>query len=159
MEMSRPSGFSPPNSFKVLGLFALAFVLGGCVSGEDQPGAAASPAFTGSIPVSSARPKGISDRDVVLAAVSASPAAGAGPAGTPWANAATGTTGVISQVVEAGAAGQACRAFQTSRHSYDGVGLYVGEACRTPGGPWRLIEFRPKRGADALTGADGTATG
>lgn len=158
-EMSRPSGSSPPNSVKVLGLFALALVLGGCVSGGKEPGAAASPAFTGSIPVSSAKPRGVSDGDAVLAAVSASTASGTGVTGIPWANAATGTTGVVSQLVEIAAAGRTCRIFQTSRHSYDGITLYFGEACRTPGSPWRLIEFRPKVGSDALTGPDGTATG
>ena len=81
------------------------------------------------------------------------------PAGFPWANAGTGTTGVISQLVETGAAEKTCRIFQTSRHGYDGISLYVGEACRSSGTPWRLIEFRPKRGSDALAAADDMATG
>ena len=150
-----------PNYLKVLGLFALTLALGGCVSGDGSAGAPASPLFTGSIPVSPAGPKDVSDRDVVRAAVSAPDAAAGATAGIPWANASTGTTGVISQIVEADVGGETCRTFQTSRHGYDGVVLFVGQACRTPGGAWRMIEFRPKRGADTTGRPDGTgaATG
>ena len=158
MEMSRPRSDVRPEWLPAVGICVLALTLCGCVSGESEPGPAA-PAFTGSIPVSSANPNGPSDRDAVLAAVSAPSATVAGTQGMPWANAATGTNGVVSRVVETSAAGTTCRMFETSRHSYDGIARYVGEACRPSGSRWRLIEFRPKRGSDALTGPDGTATG
>lgn len=158
-EKSRPGGSSKPVSLTVLGLLVLAFPLGGCVSDGGPTASTPSPAYTGSIPVSTAPADKVSDRDVVRAAVTGPETVGATI--IPWANAATGTTGVISQVVEQTVAGRTCRSFQTSRHSYNGISLYVGEACRPAGGDWRLIEFRPRRGADTLNRPDGTgvATG
>lgn len=148
--MSRPGGFPRPDSVGVLGLFALVLMLGGCVAGGDTAEQASTPVYTGSIPVSPAKPENVADRDLVRAAVAASGAVEAGRAGIPWANAATGTTGVITQIVETETGGETCRSFETSRHGYEGIAMYVGEACGAPGGAWRLIEFRPKRGADSL---------
>lgn len=71
----------------------------------------------------------------------------------PWANPATGSVGVISYVEEVQAASRTCRRFETSRHSYDGIALFVGETCRAPGTVWQLMSFGPKMQAAARRGA------
>ena len=159
--MSRPGGQLQPVSARVLGILFLAAILGGCVSDGDRAETTPSPILTGSIPVSPSGEEAVSDQDVVQAAISRTAADGTVGAGIPWANPATGTTGVISNVVEASVDGRTCRRFQTSRHSFDGVAIYVGQACRSQDAAWQLIEFRPKRGSDALPPGDGTraATG
>ncbi len=60
-----------------------------------------------------------------------------------WANSDTGSRGTISSVSETNAAGALCRTFTVSRESYDGVGLYKGEACIADQGAWRMREFAP----------------
>lgn len=60
-----------------------------------------------------------------------------------WANADTGSRGTISGVSETKAAGVLCRTFTASRESYDGVGLYKGEACRGDQGNWHIQAFEP----------------
>jgi hypothetical protein len=60
-----------------------------------------------------------------------------------WANTETGSRGTISSVSESRAAGVLCRTFTASRESYDGVGLYQGEACLGDRGAWRMREFKP----------------
>ncbi|MEO1747379.1 MAG: RT0821/Lpp0805 family surface protein [Pseudomonadota bacterium] len=56
--------------------------------------------------------------------------------GASWANAATGTSGRITDIVERDVAGQKCRAFKATRRSYDGVSLYQGEVCLDPRNGW-----------------------
>ncbi|MEL6201526.1 MAG: RT0821/Lpp0805 family surface protein [Pseudomonadota bacterium] len=56
--------------------------------------------------------------------------------GANWANAATGTSGRITDIVERDVAGQTCRAFKATRRSYDGVSLYQGEVCLDPRNGW-----------------------
>jgi surface antigen len=60
-----------------------------------------------------------------------------------WANTDTGSRGTISGVSETKAAGVLCRTFTASRESYDGVGLYKGEACRGDQGSWHIQTFEP----------------
>lgn len=73
--------------------------------------------------------------------------------GIPWANPATGSAGVISYVEEIKAESFTCRKFETSRHSYDGIALFVGETCRAPGEGWRVMSFAPKSPAENMPGA------
>ncbi|KAA6204453.1 MAG: hypothetical protein DU429_08035 [Candidatus Tokpelaia sp.] len=61
-----------------------------------------------------------------------------------WENTATGSRGIISALGQPGkgkAAGT-CRLFQTTRESFDGIGLYKGEACRYGRQPWVLSFLR-----------------
>lgn len=60
-----------------------------------------------------------------------------------WANSETGSRGTISGVAETKAAGMLCRTFTASRQSYDGVGLYKGEACQGGQGGWHMQAFEP----------------
>jgi surface antigen len=59
----------------------------------------------------------------------------------PWANAATGSAGVVSTIKEARNAGHVCREFTTTRHSYEGIAMFSGQACLTGKGDWLLTAF------------------
>jgi surface antigen len=63
--------------------------------------------------------------------------------GTPisWANADTGSQGLISAVGEYQEQGRKCRRFQVSRESFSGVALYRGDVCLETGGNWSLRAF------------------
>lgn len=60
-----------------------------------------------------------------------------------WANPATGSQGVINQLVEVQKADGLCREFKTSRQAFNGVSLYQGEACLQKGGDWLVKSFAP----------------
>lgn len=59
----------------------------------------------------------------------------------PWANADTGSRGQISDVAEIKGKGTLCRRFSASRESFDGVGMFKGEACMVSAGIWRMQSF------------------
>jgi len=61
-----------------------------------------------------------------------------------WSNMATGTSGTISAVEQTAQRGKICRSFQTTRQSYDGIGLYQGKACKYKTDPWRLVYLTAK---------------
>lgn len=61
----------------------------------------------------------------------------------PWANASTGSAGVISAIQEQTAgSGSVCRHFQTSRHSYRGISKFRGQTCLDGDGRWQLMQFQ-----------------
>jgi hypothetical protein len=62
----------------------------------------------------------------------------------PWANAATGSAGVVTGINEERGLGFVCRNFQTTRHSFDGVASYAGQACLSEAGEWLLTRFDQK---------------
>lgn len=62
----------------------------------------------------------------------------------PWANASTGSAGVIDTIVENDASGQVCRQFRTTRHAYDGIANFYGKACMADGGEWQVLSFQPQ---------------
>ncbi|MBT9288410.1 RT0821/Lpp0805 family surface protein [Prosthecodimorpha staleyi] len=59
-----------------------------------------------------------------------------------WANAETGNSGTISDVIASGRAGGACKGFNTTVSSVDGVRLYRGQLCRRASG-WELTSVEP----------------
>jgi hypothetical protein len=59
----------------------------------------------------------------------------------PWANAETGARGQISGIAEIKGKGTLCRTFSATRESFDGVGMYKGEACMVASGAWRMLSF------------------
>ncbi|MBC7285217.1 RT0821/Lpp0805 family surface protein [Hoeflea sp.] len=59
----------------------------------------------------------------------------------PWSNPLTGSAGVISSLKTVTDGARTCRLFQTTRHGYDGVGLFDGRACRRPDGDWDLVSL------------------
>ncbi|MDV4180119.1 RT0821/Lpp0805 family surface protein [Rhizobium brockwellii] len=62
----------------------------------------------------------------------------------PWANASTGSAGVIDTIVENNESGQVCRQFRTTRHSYVGIAKFYGKTCLVGGGNWQLLSFQPE---------------
>jgi hypothetical protein len=60
----------------------------------------------------------------------------------PWANASTGSAGVIDTIVENERSGQVCRQFRTSRHAYDGIATFYGKTCLVDGADWQLLSFQ-----------------
>jgi hypothetical protein len=62
----------------------------------------------------------------------------------PWANASTGSAGVIDTIVENTDSGQVCRQFRTTRHSYVGIAKFYGKTCLVGGGNWQLLSFQPE---------------
>lgn len=60
----------------------------------------------------------------------------------PWANASTGSAGVIDAIVENESSGQVCRQFRTSRHAYDGIATFYGKTCLIDGADWQLLSFQ-----------------
>ena len=59
----------------------------------------------------------------------------------PWANAETGARGQVTAIVETKGKGTLCRSFSATRESFDGVGMYKGEACMVAAGAWRMLSF------------------
>ncbi len=60
-----------------------------------------------------------------------------------WANQATGSSGIISDVQQRVEAGQTCRSFMATRSAYDGVMLYEGDVCLDTGSGWWTRMLRP----------------
>lgn len=62
----------------------------------------------------------------------------------PWANAQSGSAGVISSIEEQTVGAMVCRRFTTTRHSYQGIAKFDGNTCRTGDGDWTLTSFGPR---------------
>lgn len=83
----------------------------------------------------------LSDEATVRNAVTSADLAKVGAASVPWANAVTGSAGVVSKIREARNEGHLCRDFTTTRHSYEGIAMFSGQACMTGSGDWMLTAF------------------
>ena len=83
----------------------------------------------------------LSDEATVRNAVTSADLAKMGDTPLPWANAATGSAGVVSTIKEARDARRLCRDFTTTRHSYEGIAMFSGQACLTGRGDWLLTAF------------------
>ena len=62
----------------------------------------------------------------------------------PWANASTGSAGVIDTIVENNSTGQVCRQFRTTRHAYDGIANFYGKTCLVGDSQWQVLAFQPE---------------
>ncbi|MBK3745643.1 hypothetical protein G3A39_41530 [Paraburkholderia aspalathi] len=85
----------------------------------------------------------LSDRSAIRNVVSALNFTEWGKKPVPWANADTGSQGVITTIAETKTAAGLCRKFETSREAFDGVALYHGETCMGAGGNWFVTSFAP----------------
>ena len=83
----------------------------------------------------------LSDEATVRNAVTSADLDRIGTTPLPWANAATGSAGVVSSIREARNTGKVCRDFTTTRHSYEGIAVFSGQACLLRGGDWLLTAF------------------
>lgn len=96
---------------------------------------------TGAVTAAASTTTTLSDEATVRNAVTSADLAKIGEAPLPWANAATGSAGVVSTIKEARNQGHVCREFTTTRHSYDGIAMFSGQACLTGSGDWLLTAF------------------
>ncbi|AXV17211.1 hypothetical protein CYG48_02135 [Neorhizobium sp. SOG26] len=120
-------------------------VLTGCTSSLDLFGDSAKVDRSISTGTVSGRkqqePNAVSDEATVRNAVTSADLTKVGTASVPWANAATGSAGVVSNIREARSEGNVCRDFMTTRHSYEGIAMFSGKACMTGSGDWMLTAF------------------
>jgi hypothetical protein len=93
---------------------------------------------TGSVP-GSASPT--SDEGTIRDAVSSAIVDDIGHDGLGWANAGSGSRGVIRDVQETNTNGTLCRNFSATRESYEGVFLYQGKACMGSTKMWSMHQF------------------
>lgn len=84
----------------------------------------------------------VSDEVTVRNAVSSADLSKVSGAALPWANTATGSAGVVSNIREANVSGIVCRGFTTTRHSYEGIARFNGQACMADSGEWLLTSFQ-----------------
>jgi hypothetical protein len=59
-----------------------------------------------------------------------------------WANAETGSRGLIADLVEHKDKETLCRRFRTTRETFDGVTMFRGEACLSAAGAWTMRSFK-----------------
>jgi hypothetical protein len=119
--------------------------LSGCFGGGMMPGldGADRSLTTSSVTAASPAPtEKESDEITVRNAVSSVDLSKMGTASIPWANASTGSAGVISSITEEAEGDYACRTFTTTRHSYRGISNFSGKACLVGEGEWRLVSFK-----------------
>ena len=127
---------------RVLAALPLLAALSGCMSTSFD--------FFGSKPDSTVTTNSIapkksadanSDEATVRNAVTSADLVKLGNAPLPWANATTGSAGVVSTISEAHENGVVCRSFVTTLHAYNGISNFAGETCLGNNGEWRLMEF------------------
>ncbi|MBO6639445.1 MAG: hypothetical protein JJ920_11080 [Roseitalea sp.] len=83
------------------------------------------------------------DEDTIRLAVTTADLGKLDDGALPWASAATGSRGTISQISQSELAGQTCRSFSATRNAYDGVTLYQGEVCLDPRSGWWTRSLAP----------------
>lgn len=100
---------------------------------------------TGSVPRQPAPPPADtatrSDEATIRNAVSSAIVDEVGDGGIGWANAETGSRGVINRIHEDRRDGFLCRSFTATRESFDGVALYRGETCLGSSRLWVMQAF------------------
>ncbi|AYG65416.1 MULTISPECIES: RT0821/Lpp0805 family surface protein [unclassified Rhizobium] len=121
------------------------FTLGGCVGGGMDYLSSAKvdrSVSTGTVPTAPVTTDSISDETTVRNAVTSADLHKLNGQSIPWANASTGSAGVIDAIVESNASGVVCRQFRTSRHSYQGIANFSGRTCLVGQGEWQLLSFQ-----------------
>jgi hypothetical protein len=132
-------------AFCVVGMTVL--TLSGCVAGGLDMFSSAKvdrSVATGTVPQPAPTSDSISDEMTVGNAVTSADIHGLEGRPLPWANASTGSAGVIDTIVENNDTGQVCRQFKTTRHSYVGIAKFYGKTCLVGGGNWQLLSFQPE---------------
>ncbi|WP_430736291.1 RT0821/Lpp0805 family surface protein [Rhizobium wenxiniae] len=125
-------------------LATLTLSLAGCTSSLDLFGGSSKvdrSLATGTVAGKPQSETSLSDEATVRNAVTSADLAKMGNTPLPWANAATGSAGVVSVIQEDSAQGRICRAFKTTRHSYEGIAVFAGQTCMTGSGDWMLTAF------------------
>ncbi|MCX8996377.1 RT0821/Lpp0805 family surface protein [Rhizobiaceae bacterium BDR2-2] len=95
---------------------------------------------TNSVPQKKSQ-EAVSDEATVRNAVTSADLAKLGQSPLPWANASTGSAGVVTAINENRIGGTLCRSFSTTRHAYDGIAAFTGDTCLDANGEWKLVRF------------------
>ncbi len=121
----------------------LACVLSGCTSGSLDlfDGAGKVDRSISTATVQKPSQENVSDQVTIVNAVTSTDLAKLGQSPLPWANTATGSAGVVSQITEDKTSGVACRNFITTRHAFDGIAKFYGRTCLDGAGRWNLVTF------------------
>ncbi|WP_454848432.1 RT0821/Lpp0805 family surface protein [Rhizobium binxianense] len=130
-------------AFFALGITMLS--LSGCVAGGMDFLSAAKvdrSVATGTVPQETPSTDTLSDEMTVRNAVTSADIQRLEGQPLPWANASTGSAGVIETIVENNEGGQVCRQFRTTRHSYVGIAKFYGKTCLLGAGNWQLLSFQ-----------------
>ncbi|ARS72732.1 hypothetical protein CN151_20315 [Sinorhizobium meliloti] len=98
---------------------------------------------TGTVPVAKTS-DGLSDAIAVRDLVTSADISQGHDSTIPWANANSGSAGVISSIQEDHASGMRCRRFTTTRHSFEGIAKFDGNTCQLGNGEWYLTSFGPR---------------
>lgn len=83
------------------------------------------------------------DEDTIRLAVTAADLSKLAAQSLAWANQATGSSGIITNIEQRVEAGQTCRSFNATRSAYDGIVLYEGDICLDTGSGWWTRSMRP----------------
>jgi hypothetical protein len=94
-----------------------------------------------SAPRTSVEVERVSDEATIRNAVTSADIETLAGAPLPWANAETGARGQVTAIVETKGKGTLCRSFSATRESFDGIGMFRGEACMVASGAWRMQSF------------------
>jgi len=134
-----------PSCIRSLALAAAAVSavsLTGCTSSMDLfGGEKVDRISTGAVQSKPSPGAAVSDEVTVRNAVTSADLSKTANSPLPWANTATGSAGVVSSIREDKAQGHVCRAFTTTRHSYEGIAMFSGQACLGNTGDWMLTAF------------------
>ncbi len=130
----------PGNGFQFLAVLPLCVALCGCMSFDFFDSKADTGLTTNAVTPKKSQDR-VSDEATVRNAVTSADLARLGDTPLPWANASTGSAGVVSAIRENRANGAVCRSFTTTRHAYDGIANFSGDACLAPNGEWQLMRF------------------
>lgn len=123
-------------------LAVIGLTLTGCVgAGLDVFGGEKVDRSISTSTVATGRPGADPDEVTVQNAVSSADLAKVGTSPLPWANAVTGSAGVIKTIRENHDGTTVCREFTTTRHAYDGIASFDGKTCMTRDGQWRMLAF------------------
>lgn len=127
--------------FLMLGLVLVTGCMGG---GVDVAGAMAVDQTTTSAIPPAVEKNDVADAVTVRNAVSSADVIKTAGNPIPWANTASGSAGVISDISEQQVNGTLCRRFTTTRHSYEGIARFYGNTCQMPNGDWVITSFAPR---------------
>lgn len=128
---------------KILLALAATLPLSGCFGGSmDLFGSDTVDSSISTNTISKGRTSGNgSDELTVQSAVSSADLSKTDGKPLPWANATTGSAGVVTAIQEEKGQGVICRNFSTTRHSYEGIAYFSGKTCTSGSGNWQLLSF------------------
>jgi hypothetical protein len=118
------------------------FSLTGCMTMDLFGGSKVDNSLSTGTVAAAAPPTEVSDEATVRNAVTSADLSKLNGQPLPWANASTGSAGVIDTIVENSETGAVCRQFRTSRHAYDGIATFSGKTCLVNGSNWQLLSFQ-----------------